>query len=93
MIKVIKRTSQFKRDYKKAIKGGCKEEDFKEVLLYLVNQKPLPEKYCDHSLHDTRDYKNVRECHINPDWLLIYRVDRSELILELIRTGSHSELF
>ncbi len=93
MIKVIKRTTQFKKDYKKAIKSGCKEKDFKEVLKYLVEQKPLPDKYRDHGLQDSKDYKNVRECHINPDWLLIYRIQKSELILELIRMGSHSELF
>ena len=50
MIKEIKRTSQFKKDYKRAIKSGCKEEDFKEVLKYLVEQKTLPEKYRDHQL-------------------------------------------
>lgn len=93
MIKEIKRTSQFKKDYKKAIKQGCKEEDFIEVLTYLINQKPLPQKYCDHQLTDSKDYKNVRECHIYPDWLLVYRIRKNELILELIRTGSHSELF
>lgn len=93
MIKEIKRTSQFKKDYKRAIKQGCSEDDFKEVLKYLVNQEALPEKYCDHKLTDSKEYKNVRECHIWPDWLLIYRVHKSELILELIRTGSHSELF
>ena len=92
MIKVIKRTSQFKKDYKKAIKSGCSEEDFREVLKYLVEQKPLPKHYRDHRLQDTKDYRNVRECHIYPDWLLIYRIKDSELILELIRTGSHSEL-
>ena len=63
------------------------------MLNYLVNMKPLPSKYRDHILQDSRDYKNVRECHINPDWLLIYRIDKNTLILELIRTGSHSELF
>ena len=93
MIKEIKRTTQFKKDYKKAIKNGCKEKDFKEVLKYLVEQTPLPTKYRDHGLQDSKDYKNVRECHINPDWLLIYRIQKSELILELIRTGSHSDLF
>ncbi len=93
MIKEIKRTTQFKKDYKKAIKNGCREEDFREVLSYLVEQKPLPEKYRDHRLQDTKEYKNVRECHIYPDWLLIYRIYKNELILELIRTGSHSELF
>ncbi len=93
MIKTIKRTSQFKKDYKNAIKSGCKEADFKEVLKFLVDQKPLPEKYRDHPLLDTKKYRNVRECHIYPDWLLVYRVHKTELILELIRTGSHSELF
>lgn len=93
MIKEIKRTSRFKKDYKNAIKRGCKEQDFKEVMKYLVAQEELPEKYCDHQLHDSKDYKNVRECHIAPDWLLIYRINKSELILELIRTGAHNELF
>ena len=93
MIKEIKRTAQFKKDYKKAIKSGCKEKDFREVLKYLVNQEPLPDKYRDHKLQDSKGYKNVRECHIYPDWLLVYRIDKNKLILELIRTGSHSELF
>ena len=57
MIKEIKRTSQFKKDYIKAIKSGCKEEEFRTVLGYLVEQKPLPEKYRDHQLSDSKDYK------------------------------------
>ena len=81
MIKEIKRTAQFKKDYKNAIRSGCKEEDFREVLRYLVDQKPLPNKYRDHRLTDSKDYKNVRECHIYPDWLLVYRVYKSELIM------------
>ena len=93
MIKEIKRTSQFKKDYKKAIKSGCKEADFREVLKYLVEQKPLPEIYRDHPLTDSKNYKNVRECHIYPDWLLVYRIQKTTLVVELIRTGSHSELF
>ena len=93
MLKVIKRTTQFKKDYKRAIKNGCKEEDLREVLKYLTEEKPLPEKYRDHALQNSRDYKNVRECHIHPDWLLIYRTYKEELILELLRTGTHSELF
>lgn len=93
MIKEIKRTGQFKKDYKKAIKSGCREEDFRTVITFLVEQKPLPEKYKDHKLQDSKDYQNVRECHINPDWLLIYRIEKEDLILELIRTGTHSELF
>ena len=93
MIKTIKRTSQFKKDFKLALKRGCRKEDFQEILEYLVEQKPLPDKYHDHQLTDTNEYKNVRECHIYPDWLLIYRIQDKELILELIRTGTHSDLF
>ncbi len=59
MIKEIKRTTQFKKDYKKAIKNGCKEADFRKVLSYLVEQKPLPDKYRDHALQDFGEYKNV----------------------------------
>ena len=59
MIKTIKRTTQFKKDYKKAIKSGCREEAFREVLKYLVEQKPLPDKFRDHQLTDSKDYKNV----------------------------------
>lgn len=93
MIKEIIRSTQFKKDYKLAIKRGYKEEDFREVLTYLAEQKPLPEKYHDHPLNDSKHYANARECHIYPDWLLIYRYKENKLILELIRTGSHSDLF
>ncbi len=93
MINKIIRSTQFKKDYKKAIKQGCKESDFREVLEYLVNMKPLPDKYRDHSLNDSKYFRNARECHIYPDWLLVYRMQDKELILELLRTGSHSDLF
>ena len=89
----IKYTAQFKKDYKAAIKRGCSTEKIETVITYLCRQEKLPEKYRDHALANSRQYKNVRECHIDPDWLLIYRVDKYELVLELIRTGSHSELF
>ena len=59
----------------------------------LCNEQPLPERYRDHALINSRQYKDVRECHIQPDWLLIYRIVRDRLILKLIRTGSHSDLF
>lgn len=93
MIRIIERTSQFKRDYKRVIKNGCNEEDFLVILKYIVAQESLPPKYRDHKLNDSKEYKNVRECHIYPDWILVYRVIESEQILELIRTGSHSDLF
>lgn len=59
----------------------------------LAEEKPLPEKCKDHALTDSRNYKNVRECHIEPDWLLVYKIESDILILKLIRTGSHSDLF
>lgn len=89
----IKATSQFKKDYKLALKRGCDKRLLEQVLTMLANQQPLPEKYRDHSLTNSRNYKNVRECHIQPDWLLVYMVEQEDLILKLIRTGSHSDLF
>lgn len=86
-------TGQFKRDYKLAIKRGCDPAKLEEVVRLLQAEKPLPEKYRDHDLTNSRDYKDMRECHIEPDWLLVYKVFRDTLILKLIRTGSHSDLF
>lgn len=73
------------------IKRGCKQEDFRKVIDILVANEPLPDKYRDHNL--SGNYKGFRECHINPDWLLIYRTDNDVLTLTLIRTGTHSDLF
>ena len=86
-------TGQFKRDYKTAIKRGCDPDKLKTVIEMLCNETPLPDKYRDHQLTNSKDYKNVRECHIEPDWLLIYAVYKDRLILQLIRTGTHSDLF
>ena len=84
-------SSQFKKDYKLALKRGCKEKLFVELLNKLLNQQPLPQKNRDHQL--TGNWKNHRECHITPDWILIYTIKNDELILELNRTGTHSDLF
>ncbi len=86
-------SSQFKRDYKLAVKRGCDPKKLEEVVSILQAEKPLPEKYRDHDLTNSRDYKGMRERHIDPDWLLVYKVYRDTLILRLIRTGSHSDLF
>jgi mRNA interferase YafQ len=86
-------TGQFKKDYKQAIKRGCKPEALQEVITLLVNEQPLPDKCRDHALVNSRNYKDMRECHIEPDWLLVYKIVRENLILKLIRTGSHSDLF
>ena len=81
----------FKKDFKRMLKRGCNQKHLKDVLSLLVEQKPLPEKYKDHNL--SGNYKGCRECHIEPDWLLIYKVYNDKLVLVLTRTGSHSDLF
>lgn len=89
----IEYQGQFKKDYKLAMKRGCNPELLSEVISLLMNELPLPEKYKDHSLTTSRNYKGVRECHIQNDWLLVYQIIDETLMLRLIRTGSHSDLF
>lgn len=87
----IKYQSAFKKDYKRIVKRGYDIRLLEEVISILANQEPLPEKFRDHGL--LGKYTGCRECHITPDWLLIYEIDGEELILYLTRTGSHSDLF
>lgn len=87
----IKYQAAFKKDYKRIVKRGYDMRLLEKVIELLANQKPLPEKNRDHQL--SGDYARCRECHITPDWLLIYEVADEELILYLTRTGSHSDLF
>ena len=89
----IEFTGQFKKDYKLALKRGCDTQDLTTVISFLAAEQTLPEKYRDHPLENSRNYKGMRECHIKPDWLLIYRIYSGRLVLELIRTGTHSDLF
>ena len=89
----IQYQGQFKKDFKLAVKRGCEIAELQKVISLLANEQPLPEKYRDHALTNSREYKGVRECHIQPDWLLIYKVYNDCLILKLRRTGSHSDLF
>ena len=89
----IRQTSQFKKDLKACMKRGLDISKFKEILTLLQNGSVVPEKYCDHQLKPSKDFKNCRELHIEPDWLLIYRYSSESVILYLIRTGSHSDLF
>ena len=84
-------TSKFKKDYKKMVKQGKPIYELEKIIFLLQQQEVLPEKYKDHQL--TGNYLGFRECHITPDWLLIYQVKEAQLILALARTGSHSELF
>ena len=84
-------SNRFKKDLKLAQKRGYNLDLLNEVVETLARQEPLPEKNRDHSL--IGDYIGFRECHIQPDWLLVYRADNEELILFLSRTGTHSDLF
>lgn len=86
-------TGQFKKDYKLAVKRGCDPEKLTQIISLLRNGEPLPESCRDHALVNSRNYKDMRECHIQPDWLLVYKIVQETLILKLIRTGSHSDLF
>ncbi|MBE6111587.1 MAG: type II toxin-antitoxin system YafQ family toxin [Peptococcaceae bacterium] len=87
----VKTTTHFKKDYKLAMRRGRKMNLLKEVITLLAMGKPLPEKYKDHAL--TGNWSGHRECHIQPDWLLVYRIENDVLVLTLSRTGSHSDLF
>ncbi len=84
-------STKFKKDYKNIIKRGYNLKLLENVLEILCNEQPLPPKYKDHSL--SGDYQGHRECHIMPDWLLIYKINHNTLILTLTRTGTHSDLF
>lgn len=87
----IKYTSQMKSDLKIASKQHRNMNKFFDVVEMLANGERLPIRYRDHSL--SGKYSNVRECHIEPDWLLVYEYIGNELILMLHRLGTHSELF
>ena len=87
----IRYSNQFKKDYKLIKKRGYNIEKLKEVINLLVQDKRLPVKYREQYL--TGNYKGFKECHIGPDWLLIYKTENELLTLTVLRTGSHSDLF
>lgn len=87
----VKPTGQFLKDYKLAIRRGQKIELLDEVIAMLAQGEVLPPQYKDHPL--TGNWVGHRECHIRPDWLLIYRIENDVLILTLSRCGSHSDLY
>lgn len=82
-------TSRFKKDYKRAMKRNYDIPLIDAVICDLINEIPLDERYKDHAL--VGDYEGCRECHIKPDWLLIYQVGNGIIVFE--RTGTHSDLF
>ncbi len=87
----LRYSSKFKKDYKTIIKRGYNPKLLEDVLSILCAEEPLPLKYRDHNLSGS--YEGHRECHITPDWLLIYKIEQNILILTLTRTGTHSDLF
>ena len=84
-------TTQFKKDYKLALKRHLDIELLDNIIRRLSRGETLPEKNRDHAL--TGDWVGHRECHILPDWLLVYRIEDDVLVLTLARTGTHSDLF
>ena len=88
---IIRPTSRFQRDLKRAAKRGYHTELLTAVIKKLSDGVPLEQRYRDHAL--AGDYAGCRECHITPDWLLIYEIDGDTLLLYLMRTGTHSDLF
>lgn len=88
---IVKPTTQFKKDFKLAMKRSMKIELLEEMIAMLAMGETLPDKHKDHAL--TGNWVGHRECHILPDWLLIYRIEDEVLVLTLARTGTHSDLF
>lgn len=87
----VKFTAQFRKDYKLAMKRGLKISLLENIVSLLAQGESLPDKNKDHAL--SGDWSGHRECHIQPDWLLVYRVEENVLVLTLARTGTHSDLF
>lgn len=84
-------SNRFKKDLKLAARRGLPLDELNTVVDWLAAGQALPDRNHDHAL--TGDYIGFRECHIRPDWLLVYRVDGGALELFLFRTGTHSDLF
>ncbi|MCR5041486.1 MAG: type II toxin-antitoxin system YafQ family toxin [Clostridia bacterium] len=87
----IRYESTFKKDYKRIVRRGYDVRLLENVITMLAEQEQLPQRFRDHAL--SGDYSGFRECHITPDWLLIYSISKQELVLYLTRTGTHSDLF
>ena len=87
----VRYSAKFKKDFKIIVKRGYDQSKFQNVIGKLRNGEELPRELCDHPLKG--DYMGHRECHITPDWLLIYKIEEDILTLSLTRTGTHSDLF
>ncbi len=88
----IKYSKEFKKSFKKLIKQGKNIDKLLDVVEMLSRKEQLDPKYKDHALYNDIRFKGCRDCHIEPDWLLIYKYLDNELILLLVNTGSHSEV-
>ena len=87
----VRYSKRFEKDLKLAVKRKYDVKKLKDVVILLMTGNPLPVKYKDHAL--TGNYAKYRECHIEPDWLLIYKIEFETLTLVLTRTGTHGDLF
>ena len=90
---IIKKSKQFEKDIRRVYKQGHDLEQVEMIINLLAGSDILDSHYRDHSLLDTKDYTNCRELHIKPDLLLIYSYTEEKTYLQLIRIGSHSELY
>ena len=87
----VRRTKKFRKELKKMLKRGADLDKLETVVNILAAGETLPPQYQDHAL--TGDLEGTRDCHITPDWLLLYRIENDVLVLTLTRTGSHADLF
>ena len=87
----VRQTTKFRRELKKMLKRGADRSKLSAVVKMLAQGKTLPPQYRDHAL--TGDMAGTRDCHITPDWLLLYRIENDVLVLTLTRTGTHADLF
>ena len=85
-------TTKFKSQLKKVLEQGKNSKELLEVVTKLANLEELEPKYKNHSLVNDKTYRNCFECHIKPDWLLVYKYINNKLVLMLVATGSHSEI-
>jgi mRNA interferase YafQ len=90
-VRTFSRTSQLKKDVKLAERRGKDLSKLKVVIDFLINDEPLPLKYLDHPLRG--DFAGSRDCHLEPDWLLIYTITNANTHVRFDRTGTHNDLF
>ena len=89
----IKYTNVFKKQVNKMVKRGKDINKLIDVIKKIKNGEKLPIKYKDHMLNDNKKYNNCHECHIEPDWLLVYKIFDDIIVVSLIETGTHSDIF